>query len=47
MYIHGYTMYILDGYTVTWYIQGYTMYIQTDGYTRYIQGYTMYIHGYR
>jgi hypothetical protein len=44
MYIQGYTMYILYGYT--WYILGYTMYIL--GYTIYIHtiGYTMYIHGY-
>ncbi len=40
MYIHGYTMDILGGYT--WYIQGYTMYIpcicRTSTYTWYIPG---------
>jgi hypothetical protein len=41
MYIQGYNMYILYGYT--WYILGYTMYIRDIGYTMYIHGYIMYI----
>ena len=41
MDIHGYTMYILGGYT--WYILGYTWYIHIVGYVWYIQGYTIHI----